>query len=114
MVIPKIRIMIFAGRSILCVIKLSSINGDAALLSKMMNKAKDPIDKKAKDTTIVGIEFVLTLLLLLFPMYVRVSRKEAITTAKVMAPFTSRLRGILPLVPTPSWSREGDILELAL
>src|SRR5215469_10379313 len=111
MVIPKIRIMIFAGRSILCVIKLSSINGDAALLSKVMNKAKDPIDKKAKDTTKVGIESVLTLLPLLFPIYVRVSRKEAITTAKVMAPFTSRLRVTLP---TLSCFGEGVILELAL
>jgi hypothetical protein len=35
MVIPKIKRRIFAGRSILCVIKLSSINGDAALLSKL-------------------------------------------------------------------------------
>src|SRR5215467_12022355 len=111
MVIPKIKIIIFAGRSILCVIKPSSINGDAALLSIIMNKAKDPIDKKAKDITIVGIEFVPTLLPLLFPIYVRVSRKEAITTAKVMAPFTSRLcvTLVLPLVSTPSWLWEGAL-----
>src|SRR5215831_20527861 len=77
----------------------------------IINKAKDPIDKKAKDITIVGIEFVPTLLPLLFPIYVRVSRKEAITTAKVMAPFTSRLcvTLVLPLVSTPSWFWEGAL-----
>lgn len=80
---PKIKIMIFAGRSILCFIKLSSINGDDALLSIITNKADG--------TAIICVECALTLLLLLllFPIYVRVSKKEAIVTAKVMAPFTS-------------------------
>src|SRR5919199_5218150 len=92
--IPKIKIMIFAGRSILCVIKLSSINGDEALLSIKTNKAKDPADNNPNEITIICAGYALPLLpplmLLVFPIYVRVSKKEAIVTAKVTEPFTSR------------------------
>src|ERR687888_42297 len=95
---PKIKIMIFAGRSILCVIKLSSINGDDAFLSIRTNKVNDPIDNKPNDKTTICVEYVLLLLLLLLPMYVRVSKKEAIVTANVIAPFKSRL-GLLPPLP---------------
>ena len=96
---------ILAGRSILCVIKLSSINGDAAFLSMITNKANDPIDNNANDTTIICAGYVLVLLLL-FPMYVRVSKNEAIVIAKAMAPFTSRLFIPLLLKPTPLWFEE--------
>src|SRR5918911_1483621 len=99
---PKIKIMIFAGRSILCVIKLGSINGDDAFLSIRTNNINDPIDSKLNDTTIICVGYAL--LLLLLPMYVKVSKKDAIVTARVIAPFTSSL-GLLPsppllLVPT--------------
>src|ERR687888_1399783 len=118
---PKIKIMIFAGRSILCVIKLSSINGDGALLSIKTNKANDPADNNPNEITIICVGYALTLLLLvllltLFPIYVRVSKKEAIVTAKVMEPFTSRL-GLLLLPPllllaaARSWLGECTLTE---
>src|ERR671932_1074948 len=94
---PKIKIMIFAGRSILCVIKLSSINGDDALLSIKTNNANDPADNNPNEMTIICVGYTLLPLLLVFPMYVRVSRNEAIVTAKVIAPFASSL-GLLPLL----------------
>ena len=68
--------MIFAGRNILCVIKLSSINGDDVLLSTITNMANDLMDNKANDKTIICVAYALTLLLLLFPMYVRISKNE--------------------------------------
>ena len=89
MVIPKIKITILAGRRTLCAIKLSSISGDAAFLSMITNKANDPIDKKANETTVICVD---ESSLLLFPMYVSASKKEAIVTAKAMAPFRSILR----------------------
>ena len=77
----------------MCVIKLSSINGDAALFSIITNKAKDPIDNSANETTVICVEDEFRLLL--FPMYVRASKKEAIVTAKAMAPFRSILLALL-------------------
>src|SRR4249920_2212432 len=88
-VIPKIKITILAGRRTLCAIKLSSISGDAALLSIITNKAKDPIDNKANETTVICVEDEFRLLL--FPIYVRASKNEAIVTAKAIAPFRSIL-----------------------
>src|SRR5437867_12919745 len=88
-VIPKIKITILAGRRTLCAIKLCSINGDAALYSIITNKVNDPIDNKPKETTVICVEDEFRLLL--FPMYVRASKKEAIVTAKAMAPFRSIL-----------------------
>ena len=88
-VIPKIKITILAGRRTLCAIKLSSINGDAALFSIITNKVNDPIDNKPKETTVICVEDEFRLLL--FPMYVRASKKEAIVAAKAMAPFRSIL-----------------------
>src|SRR5205807_5644770 len=88
-VIPKIKITILAGRRTLCAIKLSSINGDAALLSIITNKAKDPIDNSANATTVICVEDEFRLLL--FPIYVRASKNEAIVTAKAIAPFRSIL-----------------------
>jgi len=88
-VIPKIKITILAGRRTLCAIKLSSINGDVALLSIITNKANDPIDNNDNETTVICVEDEFRLLL--FPMYVRASKKEAIVTAKAMAPFRSIL-----------------------
>src|SRR5437867_10571695 len=83
--------MTFAGSSILPPIKLNSINGNDALLAIIMNKASDPMDKMANNTTIICVVKALTLLLpLLFPTYVRASKKDAIVTAKVTAPFKSR------------------------
>src|SRR6187200_728251 len=111
--------MIFAGRSILCFNKLSSINGDDALLSIITNKANDPTDNNANDTTIICVEFTLTLLLLLlllpFPIYVRVSKKEAIVTAKVIAPFTSRFcLPLLLLAPSPPGLGGWPVLDSVL
>src|SRR5438445_11660553 len=103
---------ILAGRSILCVIKLSSINGDVALLSIITNKANDPIDNNANDTTTICVGYVLALLL--FPIYVRVSKKEAMVIAKVMEPFTSRLRIPLQLKPTPLGFEVCTLLVLVL
>ncbi|HET7283561.1 MAG TPA: hypothetical protein VFI70_02660 [Nitrososphaeraceae archaeon] len=97
-VIPKIKIMILAGRRILSAIKLSWINGDDAFLSIRTNKANDPNDKKANEIIEICVEDATTLLVLLplFPIYVSVSRNEVIVTAKVMAPFTSML--LLPVI----------------
>jgi hypothetical protein len=86
---PKIKITILAGRSTLCAIKLSSINGDTAFLSIITNMANDPIDNK--DNEIIVDVFRL----MLFPMYVRTSKKEAIVTAKAIAPFRSILLALL-------------------
>jgi hypothetical protein len=94
-VIPKIKITILAGRRTLCAIKLSSINGDAALLSIITNKANDTIDNKANETTVICVEDEFSLLLI--PMYVRASKKEAIVTAKAMAPFRSILLALFAL-----------------
>src|SRR3989442_11042538 len=94
-VIPKIKITILAGRRTLCAIKLSSINGDAARFSIITNKANDPIDNKANETTVICVEDEFRLLL--FPIYVRASKKEAIVTAKAIAPFRSILLAIFTL-----------------
>src|SRR6266496_4328872 len=91
-VIPKIKITILAGRRTLCAIKLRSINGDAALLSIITNKAKDPIDSSANETIVICVEDEFRLLL--FPIYVRASKNEAIVTAKAIAPFRSILFAI--------------------
>ena len=48
-----------------------------------------PIDNKPNETTVICVEDEFRLLL--FPMYVRASKKEAIVTAKAMAPFRSIL-----------------------
>jgi hypothetical protein len=90
--IPKIKITILAGRSTLCAIKPSSINGDTAFLSIITNMVNDPIDNK--DNEIIGI-CVDVFRLMLFPMYVRASKKEAIVTAKAIAPFRSILLALL-------------------
>src|SRR5712691_4409596 len=94
-VIPKIKITILAGRRTLCAIKLSSINGDAALLSIITNKVNDPIDNNANENTVICVEDEFRLLL--FPIYVRASKKEAIVTAKAMAPFRSILLALFAL-----------------
>ncbi|MGC2682857.1 MAG: hypothetical protein WA323_13405 [Candidatus Nitrosopolaris sp.] len=54
-VILKIKIRIFAGRSILFVIKLSSISGDDALLPIIINNINAHIDNKANDTIIICV-----------------------------------------------------------
>src|SRR5215469_9659908 len=88
-VIPKIKIMIFAGRRTLCAIKLSSINGDNAFFSIITNKVNDPTDNKPNETTVVFVEDEFRLVL--FPTYVMASKKETIVTANVTAPFRSML-----------------------
>src|SRR3989442_454006 len=93
-VIPKIKITILAGRRTLCTIKLSSINGDDAFLSMITNKANDPTDNKANETTVICVD---ESSLLLFPIYVTASKKEAIVTAKAIAPFRSILLAIFTL-----------------
>ena len=67
------------------------------LLSMITNKANAPIDNSASETTVICVEDEFRLLL--FPIYVRASKNEAIVTAKATAPFRSILLTLLGCLP---------------